>query len=177
MVEGGNILRICNYDFEDGKSPNKDKFLIVLLNINGISIVAPLTTSKDYLPDHYKNQRCVKDEPNRIHCYYIPSNIKIGISGFYFPKDTFIHIHTSNLSNKSIKDFTAKYIDSSKAELKDKLTNKEYSNLLYCVYKSSFVSKKLKKMIEPIIEGLENTDNKIEEGSEFYGRINNLKFK
>lgn len=155
-----NILLIQKFDFERKGSEPKDKFLIILLQTGSDAIIAPLTTSQDYIPDHYKGKRCIKDDPSRIHCYYIPKSLIIGQKGFSFIKDTYVHIHASNLKKRSISDLKAKYQDTGAALLKDALTDGEYSDLLYCLYKSQYVPRGILRAIEPLIESLELARNK-----------------
>jgi len=150
-----NILRIEKFDFEDGKSPPRDKYMLVL-HVNGPgAIIAPLTTSVDTITDHYKANRCIKDDPNNIHCYYIPKKLVIGQKGFAFHKDTFIHIHSTNLKNRNLAKLQARYVDTKTVELKDILTDSEFCDLLYCIYKSKHVPRGVKDALETAIEALE----------------------
>jgi hypothetical protein len=150
-----NILRIEKFDFEDGKSPLRDKYMLVLF-VSGVdAIIAPLTTSVDQVPDHYKTMRCIKDDPSCIHCFFIPKTLVIGEKGFAFPKDTFIHIHPSNLKSRTVTNLKVRYVDTKTVELKDVLTLGEYSDLLYCIYKSRHVQRGIKRALEPVIESLE----------------------
>jgi hypothetical protein len=174
VLEGGNIIRIKDFDFEDGKSPIRDKYLIVLYRLENISVIAPLTTSKDYLPDKYKSERCVKDDESKIHCYFIPAEIVIGSKGFFFPKNTYIHIISSNLKQRDISSLTGKYINTGLAELQDRLSDKEYSDLLYCIYKSSFIPKGIKRLLEPVIEDLEKGRGMVSEEMAEYKSTNNF---
>jgi hypothetical protein len=151
-----NILRIQKFDFEDGKSLPRDKFILILFTTGEDAILAPLTTSVDTVPDHHKSSRCIKDDPSCIHCYFIPKQLVIGERGFFFPKDTFIHVHPSNLKNRKVSNLKSRYEDTGVVELKDILTLGEYSDLLYCIYKSRHVPRGVRKALEPLIEALEN---------------------
>lgn len=154
MFNPKSILLIQNFDFEDGRSPSKDKFLFVLVQIDDDAIVAPLPSSQDFVPLAYdRGKRCIKDDPSCIHCYFIPKGLAIGVGGFAFHKDTFVYINNSTLKKRSVSALRTKY-DSS-ILLNDILTDNEYCDLLYCVYKSQFVSRGVKKLIEPIIAAIE----------------------
>lgn len=149
-----NILRIKQFDFEDGKSLPRDKYLLILFITGEDAILAPLTTSVDYVPDHYKTSRCIKDDLSCIHCYYIPKDLVIGERGFFFPKDTYIHIHPSNLKSRKVSNLKSRYQDTGVVELKDVLIPSEYCDLLYCIYKSHHVPRGVKMALEPVIESL-----------------------
>lgn len=154
MFDPKNILLIQNFDFEDGVSPPKDKFLIVLLQIDEDAIVAPLTSSQDFVPDSYnKEKRCIKDDPSCIHCYFIPKDLIIGLGGFAFRKDTYVYINTSTMKKRSLSALINKYNNS--VRLNDTLTDNEYCDFLYCIYKSQFVARGVKKAMEPIIASIE----------------------
>ena len=155
MFTPPNILLIQKFDFEKEDAEPKDKFLIVLFQVGEDAIIAPLTTSQDYLPDYYKNKRCVKDDPSCIHCYYIPKALVIGRNGFAFIKDTYIHINPANLKRRSVLDLKKRYEATGMASLKDALTDAEYCDFLYCVYKSKHVPRGIRSAMEPIIGQLE----------------------
>lgn len=154
MFSPPNILLIEKFDFEREGAEPKDKFMIVLLQTASDAIIAPLTTSKDFIPDAYTGQRCVIDEPSRLHCYCIPGKLVIGKNGFSFSKDTYIQVQ-GNLLKRSITELRQKYQETNTITLKDALTDTEYCDLLYCIYKSQFVPRGIRKAIEPIIVALE----------------------
>ena len=155
MFSPPNILLIQKFDFEREGAEPKDKFLIILFQTAEDAIIAPLTTSQDHVPDKYKNKRCIKDDPSCIHCYFIPKSIVIGRNGFFFIKDTYVHINPANLKRRSISDLKKRYQDTGLASLKDKLTDNEYSDFLYCVFKSQHVPRGIRRAMEPIIAKLE----------------------
>lgn len=128
--------------------------MVVLLQTFDDAIVAPLTTSKDYIPDKHKGPRCVIDEASRLHCYCIPKELPIGKKGFSFPKDTYIQVQ-GNLMKRNVSDLEKKYLANGTASLLDELTDTEYCDLLYCIYKSRFVPRGVRRLIEPVIEALE----------------------
>lgn len=154
MFSPRSILLIKNFDFEREGAESKDKFMIVLLQTATDAIIAPLTTSKDFIPDAYNGMRCVIDKPSCLHCYRIPRNLPIGKNGFSFSKDTYIQVQ-GNLTKRSISDLKRRYQDTNTISLLDELTDAEYCDLLYCIYKSKFVPRGIRDIIEPIIEALE----------------------
>lgn len=80
--------------------------------------------------------------------------MKIGLGDFAFKKDTYIQVQ-GNLMKKNVAELTRKYSDKGMATLIDSLTDSEYSDLLYCIYKSQFVPRGIRRALEPIIERLE----------------------
>lgn len=154
MFSPRNILLIKDFDFERKGSESKDKFMVVILQTSEDAIIAPLTTSVDYIPEIHKGKRCVHDEPSRLHCYCIPKTLAVGKGGFFFSKDTYIQVQ-GNLTKRSITHLTKKYQETGSALLLDELTDAEYCNLLYCIYKSQFVPRGIRKAMEPIIQELE----------------------
>lgn len=154
MFSPRSILLIKNFDFEREGAEPKAKFMIVLLQTATDAIIAPLTTSKDFIPDSCNGQRCVIDKPSCLHCYCIPGNLAIGKNGFSFSKNTYIQVQ-GNLTKRSISDLRRRYQDTNTISLIDELTDAEYCDLLYCIYKSEFVPRGIRKAMEPIIEELE----------------------
>ena len=148
-----NIVLIRKFDFERQGTELRDKFMLVILQTSADAIIAPLTTSKDYIPDNHKGPRCVIDEPSRLHCYCIPKELPIVKNGFSFPKDTYIQVQ-GNLMKRSISDLTTKYLSNGAASLLDELTDAEYCDLLCCICKSQFVPRGIRRDIEPVIARL-----------------------
>ena len=55
---------------------------------------------------------------------------------------------------RRVSDLEAKYMENGAASLLDELTDVEYCDLLYCIYKSQFVPRGIRRAIEPVIEEL-----------------------
>ena len=148
-----NIIKIEDFDFErDGSTP-KPKYMIVILQTSTDAIIAPLTTSKDYIPEIHKSKRCVEDKQSMLSCYCIPGKLKVGNKGFAFPLDTYVQVQ-GNLMKRSIAHLKEKYQSNEKAELLDELTASEYRRLLKCIYKSQFVPRWIREKIVPVLEEL-----------------------
>jgi hypothetical protein len=151
-----NILFIKDFDFERINTETRNKYMIVILQTNSDAIIAPLTTSVDYVPEAHKGPRCIHDVPSRLHCYCMPDALVVGKNGFSFPKYTYVQVQ-GNLAKRSVSDLKERYQISGMAQIVDELTDKEYSDLLYCIYKSEFVPRGIRRAIEPIIEQLEKS--------------------
>lgn len=63
MFSPSNIILIRKFDFEKKGTVPKDKYMLVLLQTSTDAIIAPLTTSQDYIPDNHKGVRYVFDDP------------------------------------------------------------------------------------------------------------------
>ncbi|MGQ8335664.1 hypothetical protein ACUNWD_03880 [Sunxiuqinia sp. A32] len=151
MFSAGNLLLIRNFELNSGIT--KDKFLIVIAEINeSTKIVASFTTSQAYINQSDIKPGCIKTETK--HCYHFPKGKVISDCGFSFRKDTFVFLF-HNVIDFDIQILQAKY-PHNEIEVMCKLSDDEYCDLLYCVYNGPFVSKKVKRTIEPIIESLVN---------------------
>ena len=96
MFDPGNILYIPDYEF-----PNRirDKYLVVLCNINGVAIVSSFTTSQQYVNDTDVRDGIIKTQNK--HCFCFLKSRPIGTNGFSFRKTTFI-LPFRNVSTLSI---------------------------------------------------------------------------
>lgn len=153
MFSSGNILHISNYDFEDGKTKPKNKYLVVLHNDNNTIIVGTLTSSQDHVPDHHKKDGCIKIDDSGIHCFYFPANKLIGEKGYCFPKNTFIYIER-NIFTREVSYLAAKYGDKGTITIEDKLAKAHYLELITCIYKGQFISRGIKRKLEARIREL-----------------------
>ncbi len=130
MFDRGNILYIKEYQLLSRKI--KPKYLIILENLQSETIIVTLPTSKQYIDQSNIKKGCIQQ--HHTHGYYFPSGDVICENGFSFVQNTFV-LFRSNVFKEKIKSFTAKYNESG-IEVKGKLTNDEYFNLLYCMYRS-----------------------------------------
>jgi hypothetical protein len=136
MYTQKNIVYVLRYDFENDQTI-KPRYLIVIDNNNTTSLVLSLVTSKDHIPDNLMKHGCINEPDRMIHCHVFLSEKIIGENGFSFPLNSFIF---------------EKYQD--KVEVKDRMTDDEFSNLIYCIYKSKYISRGIKKRIEVALNDL-----------------------
>ncbi len=149
MFLSGNLLLIRNFELRSGET--KDKFLIVLADINSSSkIVASFTTSQAYINPKDIKPGCIKTATK--HCYHFPKGRIIGENGFCFKKDTYVFLF-DNVKEFDIQRLQTKY-PYDQIDVMCRLSDEEYCNLLYCAYQGIFVTQKIKKIIEPVIEKL-----------------------
>jgi len=152
MFSSASLLYIFDYDFEDG-SPYRNKYLVVLYNVNGTSIIASLTTSQDYVPNGDKKEGCIKIDEKCIHCFHLPKDKEIGENGFSFAKDTFIYIH-QNIRQKEVQHLLDKYQITNKIQHVDNLNSNIYCELLECIVQGRFVPRKIKSLLQAKITDL-----------------------
>ena len=149
MFSSGNLLLIRNFELKSGVT--KDKFLIILAEINSSTkIVASFTTSKAYINPQDIKPGCIKTASK--HCYHFPKNRVISENGFYFIKDTYVFLF-DNVKEFDIQLLQTKY-PHNQIDVMCQLSDTEYCDLLYCAYQGKFVPRKIKRVIEPIIENL-----------------------
>jgi hypothetical protein len=149
MLKRKNLLYITDYDFQNDQKI-KPRYVIVVDDGKLNSILFTVVTSKDYVPENLLQHGCVKDESKNIHCHIFLKDISICENGFSFPLNSFIYINSSStfIAEKSI--FIEKY--NKTTELKDVLSDKEFENLIYCVYKSKFIPRGIKRILATILE-------------------------
>ena len=133
--------------------------MIVLLQEDADSIIVTLTTSKDKVPSFHKGKRCVVDHDNGVHFYYMPKGHQVGKNGFAFPDDTWVQFY-QNIKRTSVTKLSDTYLQANNAMLVCELHDSEYSDLLYCIYKSKFVPRGIRRSLEPIIERIEQAHSK-----------------
>ena len=150
MFSPANILHISNYDFEDGKSPSKNKYLLVIQNFDNMSIVVSLTSSKDYVPDSVLAEGCIKNDEMCIHCFHFPQDKVIGICGYSFAKNTYVYIER-NIQTKEISHLKSKYRKDGGIQVKDKMLPEIYLEFLKCIEKGKQVPFKIKRSISQLI--------------------------
>lgn len=151
MFENGSIVHIPKYEFDDGETKDTGKFLVVIYNDSGVSILAGLTGSQDHVPDDMKNHGCLDDYSKRISCHFFEEQKVICTNKYSFSKDTFIYF-AGNIFDVQIKKLEDKY--GGTMQHKGILREEEYVELVYCIYKSKFVKKAVKTTLEKHLENI-----------------------
>lgn len=151
MYTKKNIVYVLRYDFENGE-PIKPRYLIVIDNDDNSSLVLSVITSQNHVPDDLIKHGCVIEQESNIHCHVFLKENEIGEAGFKFPLDSFIYVSSSNIFNVDPEKLKLKYDD--KSEVKDCLTNEEFSELIYCIYKSKFIPRGIRRKIEATLHDI-----------------------
>ena len=105
MFEEGNLLLFHPFVFKNGASP-KDKFFLVLGNIDGDLLLASLPTSKDHVPsDMEVKHGCLDSSERFVNVFVFISGEEIANretgESFSFTKNTFVYGANLDMYNVS----------------------------------------------------------------------------
>jgi len=153
MLEARNIIHINDFDFKNNQ-PIKGRYFIVLDENEETSLVLSVVTSQNFIPDDIFKQGCIDKPELNIHSYVFTSSTEIGENGFKFSKDSFIYIQSSTVYEQDLSKLLAVYPEES-IDIKDRMNQSEYEDLIYCVYKSKKISKKIKVRMTAILENIQ----------------------
>lgn len=139
----GNLVRIKDFQFEDGTL--RDKYLFVLLR-NDIAayVISSFTTSQNKLNVTATKSGCYFDA--RISTYYhFPAGEIVGNDNFYFDKETYIFFR-ENVRKLLISDLIkyASATDPFAVASITTLKTEEFKKLLQCIVNSTFTPEDLK---------------------------------
>lgn len=139
----GNLLRIKDFQFENGDS--RDKYLFVLLRNDTVAyVISSLATSQNKLRVSATKSGCYHDA--RISTYYhFPAGEVIGTGNFYFDKETYVFFR-DNVRKIPIADLSlyASATDPFAIAHVATLKMEEMKKLLQCVVNSTFTPADLK---------------------------------
>lgn len=142
LFNPGALLRIKNYEFEDGST--KDKYLIILLaNPDAAYVIHTLTTSRNKLGvTSFKRGCSVHHQTVPYYCF--PAGEIIDEDGFFFDVDTLI-LFRDNIRKVPIPSFE-KYDEAPFGLIRlATLSTEELKRMLKCILKSKFVPQNLKQ--------------------------------
>jgi len=151
MFSQKNILYILRYDFKNGE-PIKPRYLIVIDNDDTTSIIITVITSQDHIPDRLMKHGCIEEVESNIHCHVFLKDCVVGEKGFCFPLNSFIYISSSSVFPADSSKLREKYLD--KIEVKDCMSIFEFRSLIYCIYKSKFLPRGIKKKLESTLHNI-----------------------
>jgi hypothetical protein len=145
-LEPGNILRIRNFQFEDGGDP-KDKYLIVVAVDQTLSVfVRCLTTSVQKIPDDRVTHGCCNSVCGTFSHYIFVRNRSICDNDFSFPMHTFVY-YNHNVLPLSVEEFNKKSYEIIPV---GKLTPNEYKRFIKCMKGSHHIKRGMKRIIDAI---------------------------
>jgi uncharacterized phage-associated protein len=88
VFASGNLIRIKDFQFEDGSA--RDKYLFVLLrNDRGAYVISSLTTSQNKLNVTASRSECYHDSRTSTY-YHFPAGEVLGDGNFSFDKETYV---------------------------------------------------------------------------------------
>lgn len=151
MFEEGNLLLFRPFIFKNGATP-KDKFFLVLGNVDGNLLLASLPTSKDHVPSDVEVKHGCLDIAERF------VNVFVFISGeeilnrangerFSFSKNTFVY--GSNLDIYDASQFELQErLSQTNIELIGTLDSAVFKELKDCLANSKMVKNRYRKMLK-----------------------------
>ena len=91
MYSPGQIIYFTPFYFKNGNT-SKNKYFIVLKNIQDTTILASLPTRSKKLPSFITiDHGCINDDPSCINCYVFKGGHPICDNGFSFDLHTFCY--------------------------------------------------------------------------------------
>jgi len=139
----GNLVRIKDFQFEDGST--RDKYLFVLLrNDGGAYVISSLATSQNKMNVSATGNGCYF-HPRISTYYHFSAGEVLGDGNFSFDKETYIFFR-ENVRKIEVADFTnyASATDPFAIASITTLKNEELKKLLQCVVNSTFTPEDLK---------------------------------
>jgi hypothetical protein len=151
VLKPGNILRIPNYEFENG-GESRDKYLIVIdISEESSLFLRVLTTSQIKVPEDKAIHGCRNEPENGLHYFMFEKKRCIGTykeQDFHFPKHTFI-LFRNNIKNLDLVPFINKYKDVT--ECVCHLQTDEFTRLKKCIRQNSRMADRSAKRSFPHI--------------------------
>lgn len=151
MFEEGNLLLFHPFLFKNGAIP-KDKFFLVLGNVEGELLLASLPTSKDHVPSDVEVRHGCVDLPERyvnVFTFIAGEEIVLQRSGerFSFSKNTFVY--GANLDMYSLSQLELQErMSQTNIELIGNLDAEVFAELKQCLSNSKMVKNKYRKLLK-----------------------------
>ena len=139
----GNLIRIKDFQFENGNT--RDKYLFVLLRNDGAAyVISSLTTSRNNLNVNATRSGCYHDSRTSTY-YHFSAGEALGDGNFSFDKETYVFFR-ENVRKLELADLTnyASATDPFAVAAITTLKNEELKKLLQCVVSSTFTPEDLK---------------------------------
>jgi hypothetical protein len=134
--------------FKSGNPASKNKFFIVLKNIDNKIIIASLPTSSSKAPALIAILHgCINHDDRCFNCYLFEEGRVISDNGFCFELNTYIY--GNEVEDYLLEDLNRVYaIEGIDYEIVGKLTELEYNDLYQCISNSSSVKRKIKRLFD-----------------------------
>jgi hypothetical protein len=140
------IIYFSPFYFKNGNTA-KNKFFIVLKNINNITIIASLPTRTNKIPSFIKQAHgCINDDDRCFNCYFFEADRPVCENGFCFPLPTFIY--GNEVEDYEVRILKSVYpIEGVDYTIAGSLLKSEYDALINCLKTSKSVYRKIKRML------------------------------
>jgi hypothetical protein len=146
MFTERTIIYFTPFYFKNGNTA-KNKYFVVLKNIDNKSILASLPTSKDYIPEKLViEQGCIECESSNLNCFVLSPSTKITEDGKCFSVSTYLYGHL--LDEYSIDTLTELYpYEASDYQIWGQMKISLFNDLIECLKNSKSVKRKYKKRL------------------------------
>ncbi len=147
MYEAGTILYFTPYYFKNGKSEPKNKYFVILKNINDAYILASLPTRKDHIPQKDLVARgCIELPEIDLNCFIISKAEFVTTCSKKFDFTT--HIYGKQINTENIDYLKNNYpTENENYEVWGKMKKRLFEELINCLKNSDAISKKYAKLL------------------------------
>jgi hypothetical protein len=141
-----HIIFFPDFIFNNGDDP-KDKYFIVLKEVDGSLILGSLPTRKNKIPAFVNTDHgCINIEERQYNCYLFKKDKIICKNGFCFDMTTFIY--GGDIDQYIIEVMKKDYPQAGvHFKIEGELTDLEYTSILDCLINSNSVKRGIKKML------------------------------
>lgn len=146
MFEERTIIYFTPFYFRNGNTA-KEKYFIVLKNINNQNILASLPTRNNHIPpkDEIENG-CIELQDINLNCFIISNTIEVTECGKKFNFKSFIYGH--QIDSYEIDFLKEIYpIENTDYEIWGKMKSNIFNTLISCFKNSKSVKRKYKKLL------------------------------
>lgn len=148
MFVAGQIIYFQPFHFKNGDEP-KNKYFLVLKNIDEITIVASLPTSINNAPSLIdKSHGCINIDERRFNCYVFEKDKCVCDNGFYFDLHTYVYGNQVNNYEKASISKNDTIKDGVDYKLQGVLTQQEFNDVYQCIVNSDSTIGRIKKLLK-----------------------------
>lgn len=146
MFIEGQIVYFEPFFFKNGNTP-KNKYFIVLKNIENKIIIASLPTRSNKAPALVNVfHGCINDEERCFNCYLFKAKKIICDNGFCFDLNTYIY--GNEVEDYDVETLSEVYaIEGIDFNIVGNLSKEEYLSLYQCLTNSSSLKRKIKRLL------------------------------
>lgn len=142
----GSILYFDPFYFKNGNTAKK-KYFLVLKDIDDVSILASLPTSRDTIPaDKVIENGCIELPDINLNCYVVSANTEVTKCGKMFPVPTFIYGHQIDEYQKSLMEDIYP-LEGTDYFVWGEMKIEIFSELIKCLKASKSVKRKYKRSL------------------------------
>lgn len=139
----GYIYYVKDFPFKNGNAP-KDKFFLILKDLDDKMLLASLPTSQDHIPSGIEiHTGSYNDIYRRISAFVFKAGDDIATNNgelFHFIKDTFVY-------GEEIDTFPKCFLDNNHVEIRGKLKDDLFQQIIDTFKNSPVVKKKYRNML------------------------------